>query len=855
MARFALGQHQQARASPPADKSNHQSHHDCTTIASSTLASSHIGEDSTSNKPTARNKSVSFESDHDDSPTKDSTVDNTLTMTDEDAIAQQHQERYSPSINIDSINNNNNNNNNNVTPPNGSSFHHPNMIPIPIPSGMNNNYGTMPQFYTMIPTTANCGGGPMMCTHEGYYRSCSNSNSSPGGSHVSGGGGSHHSHHSQPTHNTLNETFESKHSLSSACVKPCEGVGRIVGKTINGFLNGCTSVLDNYENLCNCPFGNIGLGGSGDGHDNGHGLKHIDTTNTTNSLAVDMMSSNGDWANTPHPITPLNGSGGSDNGSRSCGDLTEKMDELLKLLKDKESSPTPIAAAAAADCSLNKEEMMVKAREDLGGGDDDHSTTGGDAEAAEEESDKFPNIIEEEDDDAFNRANSLIGMFKNMNPMSKFSRLDESAISKNSEVLLGIGGIGNDLLLDPTVDTTSMSTKASSTTTMSTSTDIITDASDDDANADADLTTPGTKALMDELSFDFNHYGLSISGKVDPRDENKVAAAATALGTTSGRPPIPVATLTSRSPSLPVVAPLSKKEKENNNVKRSFSAPMDSSITKAPTSSTANITATKPSKGQQGKMRRGQRVKKMLKDIKNVPLNSHSLGINGKNKKSLSPFRSIKPKSRAVNITVEDRRNDSSERFVVNNNSSNNNNKHISNSSGNSGSRREQTFVANFSSTEMTKAAGIDPMGFPLSSKSKSKSKSKDIQKMNSWESSFTNKDNPFATTTAAVLQQQQTQRIPSPTTPKAANKTKNINATKKTLTTQTTKAMTTASVSEIRICAWCRKGGLTNPEIIKKLQLCSQCQVTYYCGPECQTKDWINGHAKTCQPASMAMY
>mmetsp|Transcript_14081 Transcript_14081/g.25471 ORF Transcript_14081/g.25471 Transcript_14081/m.25471 type:complete len:296 (+) Transcript_14081:94-981(+) len=295
---------------------------------------------------------------------------------------------------------------------------------------------------------------------------------------------------------------------------------------------------------------------------------------------------------------------------------------------------------------------------------------------------------------------------------------------------------------------------------------------------------------------------------------------------------------------------------------------MDSSITKASStcaSASATSTTAKPSKVQQGKLRRGQRVKKMLKDIKNVPLKSRGLDINGKNKNSLSPFRSIKTKSRAVNITVEDRRNDSSERIVFNNNrnnnsNSNNINKHNSNN-GNSDSRREQPFVANVSSTEMTNVAGIDPMGFPLSSKSKLKSKSKDIKKMNSWESSFTNKDNPFAATTTAVVvadkQQQQTQRIVNPTTPKAANKKKNITAMEKTLTTQMTKTKTTttASVSEIRICAWCRKGGLTNPEIIKKLKLCSQCQVTYYCSPECQSKDWINGHAKTCQPASVAMY
>ena len=52
---------------------------------------------------------------------------------------------------------------------------------------------------------------------------------------------------------------------------------------------------------------------------------------------------------------------------------------------------------------------------------------------------------------------------------------------------------------------------------------------------------------------------------------------------------------------------------------------------------------------------------------------------------------------------------------------------------------------------------------------------------------------------------------------------------------------------SETRSCAWCGVvGGNTNDS--KKLKVCSGCKSTYYCSSECQSKDWIDGHAKTCQ-------
>ena len=54
----------------------------------------------------------------------------------------------------------------------------------------------------------------------------------------------------------------------------------------------------------------------------------------------------------------------------------------------------------------------------------------------------------------------------------------------------------------------------------------------------------------------------------------------------------------------------------------------------------------------------------------------------------------------------------------------------------------------------------------------------------------------------------------------------------------------------ETRSCAWCGLGG-NDAENVMKLKLCSACQSTYYCSSECQSKDWTNGHATTCQPVS----
>ncbi len=56
------------------------------------------------------------------------------------------------------------------------------------------------------------------------------------------------------------------------------------------------------------------------------------------------------------------------------------------------------------------------------------------------------------------------------------------------------------------------------------------------------------------------------------------------------------------------------------------------------------------------------------------------------------------------------------------------------------------------------------------------------------------------------------------------------------------------AAVFKTRSCAWCGKGG-TDTAAAKKLKLCSACQTTYYCSAECQSKDWVGGHSKTCHP------
>ena len=57
------------------------------------------------------------------------------------------------------------------------------------------------------------------------------------------------------------------------------------------------------------------------------------------------------------------------------------------------------------------------------------------------------------------------------------------------------------------------------------------------------------------------------------------------------------------------------------------------------------------------------------------------------------------------------------------------------------------------------------------------------------------------------------------------------------------------------RSCAWCGMGG-SNAKAAMKLMVCSACKSTYYCGAECQTRDWIDGgHGETCRRASSAAF
>ncbi|KAL9178680.1 hypothetical protein ACHAXT_003811 [Thalassiosira profunda] len=124
--------------------------------------------------------------------------------------------------------------------------------------------------------------------------------------------------------------------------------------------------------------------------------------------------------------------------------------------------------------------------------------------------------------------------------------------------------------------------------------------------------------------------------------------------------------------------------------------------------------------------------------------------------------------------------------------------------------KKEPIPFANFTS--------VDAMGFPSPSAAAAPPVN---AKDTSWQADF-DAANPFASTTPAAQ--------------------------------QTTKFSPSEAI-ETKICAWCKKGGKSQPEVVAQLKLCSRCQATYYCGAECQGKDWANGHATSCQPNSVAMY
>ncbi|KAL3765207.1 hypothetical protein ACHAWU_010398 [Discostella pseudostelligera] len=112
----------------------------------------------------------------------------------------------------------------------------------------------------------------------------------------------------------------------------------------------------------------------------------------------------------------------------------------------------------------------------------------------------------------------------------------------------------------------------------------------------------------------------------------------------------------------------------------------------------------------------------------------------------------------------------------------------------------KQPFVTNFPTD-----VALDSNGFPILSQHNTKS--------STWECAFGN-SNPFSSGDAFG--------ISSP--------------------------VSVAAQFETRSCSWCGKGG-TDTAAAKKLKLCSACQTTYYCSAECQSKDWIDNHSKTCQP------
>ena len=49
---------------------------------------------------------------------------------------------------------------------------------------------------------------------------------------------------------------------------------------------------------------------------------------------------------------------------------------------------------------------------------------------------------------------------------------------------------------------------------------------------------------------------------------------------------------------------------------------------------------------------------------------------------------------------------------------------------------------------------------------------------------------------------------------------------------------------AEVRMCATCAA-----PETDRRLSKCARCQVALYCSPECQRRDWKEGHKQSCKP------
>jgi len=624
------------------------------------------------------------------------------------------------------------------------------------------------------------------------------------------------SHSTAGTHttrsNSLNETFDdSVNSFDSkVCAKPCEGVGRFVGNTVQGFIKGCNSVLDYGENFCllrnnRAMYPHMYPPPGGPGQPNHHGP----AVNAPGSNPIYMDTMNNGAPNS----SPSNSSQPKDES------LTQKMDQLLKLLQDKESgSLNSPSASVAVDKSESTGGIVAHSPKDPKKKPERTNSN------SNSNSNKPPRQTRSDEMEA--QAAQLIEMFKMMNPANNhnLNKLNESAISKDSEIV-GIGQ--NALQIDPILE--------------------------DELNAEQ---------RVPKDFFDHNPKGISIkvvqqqkpspepvTTENDDEEEDEVS-----LGDVS--PPISEVTATVsnvKKVNEPTIVRTISKARISKSTKEALAkeagvinetpAPTEKEKKKEKKASSTQLATSKPSitknsSAAEGALRsrKTSKVKKIFKDIKNVPKRSKSTGPKKSSKdvvetqkpkkttsKTVPPTPAPKSSSkkyvlakpapvnpRAVNIITEDSKNGPNESIEI------------------SMDDPEEHVVANFKPPSKTPSkrrsssssktggngGGVDSMGFPVfpTKQSDGDKKGDDL-----WDSSFTCKENPFASSSKG-----------SPDSGKKEKET------------------------ETRICAWCRKGG-TDEETVKKLKLCSRCQATYYCSPECQSKDWINGHSKTCrQPTSM---
>ena len=483
---------------------------------------------------------------------------------------------------------------------------------------------------------------------------------------------------------SLDDTYDSGDSFESLrCSSP---MGRFIGSTINSFMDGMTNVLEYGEHICDSD--KVGMASTKYGGKNGGPPTRVVVP-------------------TPH-------------GENSPEDLTQKMDELLKLLKDKESGGTLASSPGKEEKQQDGNEVKT-------------------ATIAKSEAETCVSA----------KADELIEKVRNthLNPVKDLNGLNESAITKDSEML----GITNDLVLDPIVDGV--------------------------VNESVEVERMGSKVL-DELSFEFNEKGLSISGEAEPE--------ATTTATESAEEKA------ASKPSLHAAAHAVKKEMKTSKV-----AGKDASKENQKTLDVDPSVHTKKASKSNTKPRRG--MKQIFKDIKNVVPKE----IKTKGRKSTSAKKATsKPTYKTT--TVEDPKVEIEKE-------------------GRGTVEQQASFPTDaLFATDFATETAVDSMGFPTPTSS---STSNTIKNGGSWESNFSGDGNPFAGQDIADIGSAVCGQV---------NKT---------------------TSAETRICAWCRKGGTKNPDVVKKLKLCSRCQFTYYCSSECQSKDWVKGHSTTCQPTSVAMY